>query len=340
MDTKRFLYVSNADVKRLLTPADAVTIARDVLAEHARGAIDWAKPRQTDLTVTGAPTWYKVKGCVLRDAGVAGFRVTGLNRTEEGYAVAAHRPTKNVLLSDPATGEFFAMVDERWGYGLRTGACGAVAVEALRNADARDCAILGTGHMAYGAALTVNEVLPLERLTVYSRNRERREAFARRLNDELGVAVTAAEDVESTVREASAVISATEATSPIVRYSWLAPGVVVYALGRFQEFDRECYERMRMIVDDREQVTVCKEIRAWIDEGSFDPGMIEADLGEVLAGTAGTRDSPSDQFFVRSQGLVTQDVAQAYWVYQQALKNGLGVDLEPALTERPGDPLY
>lgn len=335
-----FLYVPNSTVKELLTPGDAVRLARETLLEHANGAIDWADPRQTDLFVRDRPTRYKLKGCVLNDTGIAGFRVVALNRTEEGYALAAHRPTKNVLLSDPETGEFLGIVDERWGYGLRTGACGAVAVEALMNPDSRDCTILGTGHMAHAAALTVNEVMELDSLRVYSRSPERRRAFAARLTEELGVPTTATDDVESAVRDASVIITATEAMEPIVRYEWLAPGVVVYAMGGGQELDRSCYETMRFIVDDREQVKVCYEIKDWIADGSYDPTLVQADLAEVVAGAAGLRTDPDEQFLVRSQGLVTQDVAQAYWIYQRARELGVGISLEAGLAERPGDPLF
>lgn len=340
MSSRKFLYVSNADVKSLLSPADAVRIARETLVEHAHNAVDWANPRQTDLFVRDSPTRYKMKGCVLNETGVAGFRVVGLHRTEEGYALAAHRPTKNVLLSDPDTGEFFAIVDERWGYGIRTGACGAVAVEALRTSDSTDCSIIGTGHMAYATALTINEVMPLESMRVYSRNTERREAFAARLSAELGIPVTASDSVEACVRDASVIVTATEATGPIVEHSWLKPGVVVYAMGGGQECDTESYEKMRFIVDERQQVEVCYEIRDWIKAGTYDPAMIEADLAEVVTGVAGQRTNDQEQFLVRSQGLVTQDVAQAYWVYQQAVEKGVGISLDSALVEKSGDPLF
>lgn len=340
MSRDAFLYVPNSDVKKILTPADAVRLARDTLVEHANGAIDWADPRQTDLFVRDRPTRYKLKGCVLNDTRIAGFRVVALHRTEEGYALAAHRPTKNVLLSDPDTGEFIGIVDERWGYGLRTGACGAVAVEALMAPGSRDCTILGTGHMAHAAALTVNEVMQLEALKVYSRNETRRQAFAARLTEELGVPTTASEGVESAVRDASVVITATEAVEPIVQYDWLAPGVVVYAMGGGQELDDASYREMRFIVDEREQVLVCPEIKQWAADGTYDHDMVEADLAEVVTGRAGLRRGPEDQFLVRSQGLVTQDVAQAYWIYQRATEQGLGISLEGGLTEQPGDPLF
>jgi ornithine cyclodeaminase/alanine dehydrogenase-like protein (mu-crystallin family) len=43
---------------------------------------------------------------------------------------------------------------------------------------------------------------------------------------------------------------------------------------------------------------------------------------------------------VRSQGLATQDIAQAYWIYKKAIQEGVGADLEPYLIEQAGDPLF
>jgi alanine dehydrogenase len=339
VEQRPFTYVSNQDVRAILTPADAVRIARDTLVEHARGQVDWGDPRQANVKVRQSPTHYKMKGCVLHGIGVAGFRVVGLRRTDEGYAVAAHRPTKSVLLSDPLTGAFFGIVDERWAYGLRTGACAAVAIEALMVPDATDLTIIGTGHMAYATVQTVNEIMPLERIRVFSRSQDRREAFAARLAQDLGITVEVMDSVEAAVRDAAVIVTATEAAQPIIHHEWLRPGAVVYAMGTNQECDTASYDRMRFIADERQQIEVCFEIKRWIEEGTYDPSMIEGDLAEVITGKI-RRESADDQFLVRSQGLVTQDVAQAYWIYQQAVERGLGVDLEASLVDDFGADLF
>jgi ornithine cyclodeaminase/alanine dehydrogenase-like protein (mu-crystallin family) len=346
------LYVPNAAVKEILTPADAVRLARETLLQMANYSVDWATPRQTNLVVGGSEdgdypahlsggTVYKIKGCALREIGVAGFRVVGLNRSEEGYAVAGYRPTKNVLLSDANTGALFGIVDERWAYGLRTGACAAVALGALARTGATDFSLIGTGPMGFAAALAVNEVMPLKTVRVHSRDPERRAAFADRLSDAIGLTVEPVADPESCLRDAGAVVTVTTAKEPFLKHEWLSPGAAVYAMGGGHEWERACYDKMRVVVDDREQCKIVTEIRKWIADGTFDPLTdVEADLPEVVAGRAGQRTSDEDQFLVRSQGLVTQDVAQAYWVYNQAVERGLGVDLEHALVERPGDSLF
>lgn len=335
-----FRYVGNADVKRILTPADAVRIAEQTLQDHASGDIDWADPRQLDLWPELEITRYKVKGCLLRRPGVAGFRVTGLNRTPEGHAASALRPTKHVLLSDVTTGEFFGIVDERWGYGLRTGAGAAIAIKYLRAPGADEAAILGTGHMAYGSLLALNEVVALRRVRIWSPTEAKRRAFAERLAHELGIEVVAVDSAEAAVRDVPIVVTATDASEPYLRTEWFAPGVTVYALGRLQELELSAYHEMTFMADDREQIRVCADIKRFVTEHGYTDAWVETQLADVVGGAHPGRVRDDERIMIRSQGLVTMDVAQAFWIYEEAQRRDLGIDLEPAIEEREGDPLF
>lgn len=337
---RSFRYIGNADVKRLLTPADAVRIAEQTLRDHADGQIDWASPRQLDLWPELQVTRYKVKGCLLRRPGVAGFRVTGLNRTPEGKRASALRPTKHVLLSDVATGEFFGIVDERWGYGLRTGAGAAVGLAHLRAPGADEVAVLGTGHMAYGAIRALAEAIPLRRARVWSPTEAKRGAFAERLTTELGIPVVPSSSARDCVTDNPLVITATEAPEPFLRTDWFAPGVTIYALGRRQELDLSAYREMTFMADDTEQIRVCAEIRSFIEEEGYTDDWVQAQLADVVGGHHPGRRDDDERIMIRSQGLVTMDVAQALWIYEEAQKRGLGIDLEGAIEEREGDPLF
>lgn len=337
---RSFRYVGNADVKRVLTPADAVRVAEQTLADHAAGAIDWADPRQLDLWPELEVTRYKVKGCLLRRPGVAGFRVTGLNRTEAGKTASALRPTKHILLSDVKTSEFFGIVDERWGYGLRTGAGAAVAMKHLHAPGSDEVAVLGTGHMAWGAAHAVAAAVPLRRMRIWSPTPAKREAFAARLADELGIEVVAVATAQDAVTDVPMVVTATEAPEPFLEPGWFAPGVTVYALGRLQELPFEAYRTFTFMADDTEQIRVCAEIKQLISEGGYSDSWVTTQLADVVGGLHPGRTSDDERILMRSQGLVTMDVAQALWVYEEASRRGLGIDLEPAIEEREGDPLF
>ena len=75
---------------------------------------------------------------------------------------------------------------------LRTGATTGVAVKYLSNADAASVGIIGTGAQAPTQLEAVCQVRGVKQVTAYSRNPERRVAFARSSSDALGVPVAAA----------------------------------------------------------------------------------------------------------------------------------------------------
>jgi alanine dehydrogenase len=340
--SRTFRYVPNQVIRDLLTPERANELAEQTLVDHHRGDIEWASPRQMDLLPSDHDTQYKVKGCVLRRPGIAGFRVVGLNRTAEGQRVMAQRPTKNVLLYDTATAELFGVVDERHGYGMRTGACSAVALKHLAAAGADECAMVGTGHMAYGSLVTLAAAIKLRRIRVWSRSRDRREAFARQMADELGIEVVAAETAQECVRDAPLVITATTAPSPFLTQDDFAPGVTIYAMGGNQEIETQALRQMTLVVDDREQVLKTKKyvVSTLVPDHGYTDDWVTADLPEVVAGAHPGRTSEDEQIVVISQGLVTQDVAQAYWVYEEVDRRELGVSLEHSLEGDADRSLY
>jgi len=335
-----FTYVSNAMVKRLIRPTDSVRLAEETLLDHFNGVIDWSTPRLTELKPQGCSTEYKFKGCANRRLGIAGFRLFSDNRTPEAIAVAGARPTKHVLLSDYKTGEVFAIIDEHWSHALRTGSCAAVAAKHLMVPGLKEAAIVGTGYMAYCVIHALKAVMPLERLRIWSRDPNRRQEFAARITRELGIAVDLADTAEACVKDMQAIVTVTNAREAFLKKSWFAPGVFIYAMGNYQEVDLETYLSMTFIADERNQVKVCPDISALVRAGKLPADFVQADLPEVVGDPAKGRKSLDEQIIVRSQGLVTQDITQAYWIYQRALETGTRVDLEASIAEQAGQPLF
>ena len=340
MKQRPFTYISNAVAKRLITVADSVSIAEQTLRDHYNGDITWSSPRLTLLEPPDSTTSYKFKGCSNRRLGIAGFRLFSDNRTPEAIAIAGSRPTKHVLLSDYTTGEVFAIVDEHWSHALRTGSCAAVAAKHLMVPGSTEAAVVGTGYMAYCCIHALHSVMPLKHLKIWSRDTERLKEFANRIRAELNISVEAADSAEQCVKGMKVVITVTNAPQPFLRDEWFAPCVLIYAMGNHQEVDLETYLSMTFIADEREQVKVCPDIAALLKSGMLPADHVQADLGEVVGNPSKGRKTEHERIIVRSQGLATQDIAQAYWIYNKAIKEGLGADLEPYLLDQAGAPLF
>lgn len=340
MKLRPFTYISNAVVRRLITVADSVSIAEQTLRDHYNGDIAWSSPRLTLLEPPDSTTSYKFKGCSNRRLGIAGFRLFSDNRTPEGIAIAGSRPTKHVLLSDYTTGEVFAIVDEHWSHALRTGSCAAVAAKHLMVPGSTEAAVVGTGYMAYCCIHALNSVMPLERLKLWSRDAGRLAEFADRIRRELNITVETTSTAQQCVQDMKVVITVTNAPKPFLEKEWFAPGVLIYAMGNHQEVDLDTYLSMTFFADEREQVKVCPDIAELMASGQLPLDHVQSDLGDVLGNPRNGRQNDNQQIIVRSQGLATQDIAQAYWIYNKAVREGAGANLEPHLLEQAGSPLF
>jgi ornithine cyclodeaminase/alanine dehydrogenase-like protein (mu-crystallin family) len=320
------IFLTYDDVQSLLDPATVINIAEETLREHAENRVDWCDPRQMTLkSATYPDLTLKYKGCFLPGLGIAGSRVVGLNRTPGGKAVAQARPTKFVLLTDPETGAFLAIIDESGTYALRTGAGVAIAAKYLGQPDCQALGMLGAGDMAEASLIALAEVCHPKEVRVYSRQAANRERYASLMGSRLGLRVVPVERAEDAVRGCQIICSATTATEPFVSDQWLEPGSLIYTMGEFQELETAAYLNTdKLVVDDWEQVKIKVDIKTMLARGEIDDSSVYADLATIVAGRKPGRVDANERIMVRSQGLVTQDVAIGWWVYRAALERGVG----------------
>lgn len=323
------LYLSYRDVASLLDVETAIRVAEEVLLEHASGRVDWCEPRQLTLTSPSYPhTTIKHKACALPGLGVAGSRVVGLNRTAKGKRAAAQGPTKLIILTDPETAAILAIVDEHGSYALRTGAEVAIAVKYLARPDCQTLGILGSGDMAQASLVALLAVCSPRQVRVYSPTPAHREGFAQIMSQRLGVPVVAVPSAEAAVRGCEIICSATTAATPFILDAWLEPGSLVYTMSQYQELETRAYQRTdKLVVDDWQQVKLESDIRSMLERGDIGDADVYADFAELVSGRKAGRESPQERILARSQGLVTQDIAIAHWVYRAALERGLGQKL-------------
>ncbi|MCC7107303.1 MAG: ornithine cyclodeaminase family protein [Chloroflexi bacterium] len=320
------LYLSKPVVDQVLNAADVVRIAEETLRAHAEGEITWSEPRILTLDSDRFPARYRGKLAAVNRLGVAGFRCMG---TVPGADYSSGDPERFVLLSDLWTGRCLAIVDERWGYALRTGAGVAVAMKYLAPPGTDTVGLLGAGHMARGTLHTLNAVLPLRRAYVTSRSPASRERFAAELSEDLGLEVVPLASVEAVMAAADVVAAVTTATTPIVRSGWLRSGGTLYAMSPGQEVETAAYFDVdKLVVDDWEQVLCKPHIQAMVERGQLDRSHVHADLAQIVSGARAARERPDERILILSEGMVTMDVALSHHLYQKALALGLGQQLE------------
>jgi ornithine cyclodeaminase len=150
-----------------------------------------------------------------------------------------------VSLFGDATGELEAILDFHLVTKWKTAGDSLFSASRLARKGAREFLLVGAGAVAKSMVEAYSSVFPEARFTVWSRTRESAEA--------MGLPV--ADDLETAVRKADVICSATMATQPLIKGDWLQPGQHIDLIGAYKpgmrEVDDRAMQRARVFVDSR-----------------------------------------------------------------------------------------
>ena len=308
------LFLTDADVARLLPIEDAIEQTEQGFRLLATGQATNA-PRQRTAQ-EGATL--NVMWALAPTRGVAGVKSYTVVRQDVSQGT-----TLVQLVYSSLTGELLAVLEANRLGQLRTGAATAVATRALARPDSSTLALIGTGFQAEYQARALVALAGLggpviDSITVVGRHAGRRDTFAARLRDSLGLEVctdTAAEAVAT----ADVVVTATGSSTPVLTGDWLPVGTHVNAVGSNlaakSEVDRRVLERADHIVLDHADSTAAEcgdlQVHGW-------PHTHVRDLGEVLEDPTSGRRTASEITLFESQGLALQDLLCAELVVRRA----------------------
>ena len=230
---------------------------------------------------------------------------------------ARQLPTIHALVVwfDAATGRPIALLDGATVTAMRTGAASGVGARLLSRPDAETLAVIGAGAQAEWQIRAVLAARPIRRVTVFARDADRREAFARKMAQATGVVVEAVSDAESAVRSADIVCCATTSAEPVFDADWVRPGAHVNGIGAYHlgmvELPPELLARAAVVAIDSHEASMAEagDVVAAIQQGFVaEDSLIE--IGTIEREWAETRPSGAITVF-KSVGLAIQDVAAA-----------------------------
>jgi len=237
-----------------------------------------------------------------------------------------------VPLYQIASGEMVALVEADVLGQMRTGAASGLATRYMAREDATEVGLIGTGLQARTQLLGVAAARPLKRIRVFSRDEKRREDFARRMSEELGIPVEAQSGGEAAIREADIVIAATTAREPVILGRWLKAGAHVNAIGanfpNRRELDSEVIERASWIVVDsveQSKIEAGDLIVPFAGQAERWNGVRElSDLVTHAAGRVPSGKNRREITLFKSNGVALEDIAVARLVYELAQQRNVG----------------
>lgn len=215
--------LSDEDVRPLLDMGELIALMETFLLAEAAGAAV-APARHAVTFGPDGKLVFTIGGLRHQGRSVSGFRAY---HTCETTARLDNAQIVAVWESGALSGLILGRLLGEW----RTGALGGVAVKHMSRADAKICAVIGTGRQARTQLLAVSACRALTEVRVYGRSEENRKQFASDLAAETKFDVRAAGTAREAVEGADIVLCATNSATPVLETAWLAPGAHVNAVG-------------------------------------------------------------------------------------------------------------
>jgi len=228
---------------------------------------------------------------------------------------AQDKPTVNggVSLFSDTDGTLEAIVDFHLVTKWKTAGDSLLAARKLARPDSRRILIVGSGTVAHSLREAYGTLFPDAEFTVWNRSAGR----ARILADGFpGMAV--AEDLETAVRAADIVTSATMTSEPLIRGAWLQPGQHIDLIGAYRsdmrEADDEALRRARIFVDNRTTtMDHIGELKTPLADGVITAADVLADYYD-LAGGGFSRSSEDEITLFKNGGGAHLDLMTGAYV--------------------------
>ncbi len=285
-------------VELAVSPARALEAVREAFVAHARG--EWTMPPKVYVTNYPAGDFRAMPALGGGHALLKWVTSFPGNRSKNLPTV-----TGVVLLSNAETGELEAVLDAASVTALRTGAAAVLAAETLGRSDARTAAVVGAG--VNGAAAAASFVARGRDVSLWDVDAARAQGVA----ETLGASV--AESLEEALA-ADLLVTVTPGHAVLLGEGALRPGQHVSLMGADGPGKAEIapaeLARAHVFCDDWEQASHGGELAHAVEAGILTRDDV-GDLGKVLTGEAGGRQTDADITLFDSTGLAIQDLAIA-----------------------------
>ena len=308
------LLLTGDDVRALVTHEMAMAAARETVAAQRAGRV--VAPPRLDVDLPSG--FLRVMPAALDP--YMGLKVMSLARGVGTRYL--------ILVYAQASGELVAVLDADEVTRLRTAATTAVAGALLAPRGAERIGLVGSGFEAEGHVRAFAREWPLREVRVFSPSVERRDRFAARMSNELGVLVRPVATMAAAISDVPVAVLCTKSRTPVVDGAAFAPGTVVLSIGStrpdLRELDEATLRRTAaLLVDDARQVCLeSGDVSSALECGALDASRI---VGmHEWPGVDGRATAGRDLLTFKSVGTALQDLALATQLVDAASAAGGG----------------
>ena len=320
------LYLSETDVQKTMTVAEAVDLAEKGIKADAAGNVNGDK--------------------FYMDVGDKGFikPFSGYIQGEQYAFVKSfsyfpgnpdkyRRPTtaSQVILIDAETGLPVCFMGADWVTGLKTAASTVVTTSYLALPESGTVTIFGAGTLGRLHLKALDKRFNLEQAYFIDIIPEVANKCANELEQELGFPVEAVSltDWEEAVRSSDIIFTVTTGSQELVYKEWLKPGTFIARLGSYQEVALDVITEADKVVVDRWKYVSPRipEVIQLVNEGKFSQDKVYAEWPDIVSGNVPGRETEAEIIIYIALGIWGEYAAILPEVYRRARSLGLGLDL-------------
>ncbi|MDW7672335.1 MAG: ornithine cyclodeaminase family protein [Bacillota bacterium] len=321
------LLLSQSDIKKLITMKEVVEAVDQTFKELATGMtinptkvnldlskVDQIPPYEANLNAMPAYVgWQDTAGLKWAGGFLGERKKLGLP-----YIIAM------ILLINPKTGHFKAVMDGAHITNLRTGAQAAVALKYLHDKKTIRIGLYGAGMQGHTSIKAIAELFEIEEVYVYDIKKEASHKFAVNLKDVVKGTITIA-DTPKEAAEVDVIICVTHSNDKFIKDKWVKPGTILLAMGSYQECsDDFILNADKIIVDHVGQCLHRGALKELCEAGKIKQEDIYSTIGELAAGLKEIRSTQQERILCIPIGTGSMDIAIGSLMLQKAVENQVG----------------
>lgn len=318
----------NADVvKKLLTMKDTIDAVEDAFNGWGRGEV--ICPTKITLELGEDAEWPPYRNglnampAYIHSKKSAGIKCIGgsLNNPSNGlpYIIAL------ILLFDPATGVFKAVMDGEQITNYRTGAQSAVAAKYISNKHKIKLGIFGAGAQGRTQLMAFSTAFDLEEVKIYDISSEAVSKYIKDMQPLVKATIAAVTNPAEVFSDTDIIISVTHGRNKFIKDNWFKPGQILFPMGSFTECeDAALLNADKVYVDSIGQTMHRGALKSVVDQGKFSKESLTATIGEIVCGKVNGRINKNERIVCIPIGTGAMDVAVATAVYEKTVAAGLG----------------
>jgi ornithine cyclodeaminase/alanine dehydrogenase-like protein (mu-crystallin family) len=324
--------LSKENVNELLTMEDALKYVEEAYKQLTLGQA--IVPQRIAITDPAPGLTLVMPGIIGGEMNALATKIVSVyKQNPEKYQM----PTvlAKIMVQDINTGDIIGIMDGSLITAMRTGAATGVSVKYLARKDSTSMGIYSGGIQARkqvsGVYWGLNQ--NLEKCKVFDLKKDIAKEFKKELEGELGIDIEIVESGDDLLKNTDIIVAATTSTTPLFDGDKVSEGVHISSIGAhaadIRELDSTIIKRASILVGGLKEACLAEagDYIIPIREGVISEDDIIS-IGEIITGNVIGRKSESDITIFKSVGISAQDVATAKLVYDRALEENIGRDID------------